>query len=92
MRKQYITLAQYLKQEKKISDLKEAGVRFIHKKSKIKIALGCVCLSIAIIPNGLGLICYPLGLSLLTSGGIDLYTLIKHHKQRVRFWLWKRGI
>ena len=86
--KQYITFKQYTMQEDRIKDLKKQGVEFIYKKSKTKIILGCVCVAIAIIPNGLGLIFYPLGFSLLASGGIDFYTLVQSKKQRIKFLLW----
>jgi len=79
-----ITYEQYLKQEQRMTNLKKLGVEFIYTKSRIKLILGSVCLVIAIVPNGLGLIFYPLSFSLFASGGIDIYTIIRKNKQRVR--------
>lgn len=87
--RKYITLAEYNEQEQRVANLKELGVEFIYKKSKIKIALGCICLGIAVFPNGLGVIFYPLGFSLLISGGVDIYSIIKTSKHKIGFWLWK---
>ena len=89
MKKRYVSYEQYLKQEEKLKDLVAMGVMFIHKKSKTKIIIGGVCLVIAIIPNGLGIIFYPLGLGLLVSGGIDIHALIRTGKQKLKFNLWK---
>ena len=82
--KQYITYEQYLKQDKKIKQLRACGVEFIYKISKIKLILGSACLIIAIIPNGLGIIFYPVGFSLLSSAGIDIYSLIQSNKRKLR--------
>ena len=84
MTKQYITYEQYLKQQKKIKQLRSLGIEFIHKKNKIKIAIGSICLFIAIVPNGLGIIFYPLGFSLLISAGVDIYTLLESNKRKAR--------
>ena len=89
MRTKYITWEQYTKQEEKIKNLKSMGIIFIHKKSKIKIILGSVCLVIAIVPNGLGILFYPLGFSLLVSGGVDIYTLIQSNKQKFKVKMWE---
>ena len=87
--KKYVTYKQYNKQVDRIESLKNKGVEFIHTKSKIKIWLGGMCLVVAIIPNGLGLIFYPLGFSLLTSGGVDIYALFNNKKDKIRG-LWAR--
>ena len=89
MKIKYVSYDQYLKQEEKLKDLMASGVMFIHKKSKTKIIIGCVCLVIAIIPNGTGVIFYPLGFGLLVSGGIDIHALIRTGKQKLKFNLWK---
>lgn len=89
MTTKYITYEQYLKQENKIRELRKKGIELTYNKSKIKIVLGGVCIVIAIIPNGLGFIFYPVGVALLTSGGIDVYALIKTHKQKLRFLWWR---
>lgn len=85
----YITYKQYIIQEKRIIRLREQGVELTYKKSKIKIVLGGVCITIAIIPNGLGVVFYPVGIALLMSGGIDVYALVKVHKQKLRFLWWR---
>ena len=84
MTKQYITYEQYTKQEHKIKQLRSLGVEFIYKKSKAKLILGSACLLIAIIPNGLGLIFYPVGFALLVSAGVDIYTIMEDTKRRIR--------
>jgi len=87
MTKQYITYEQYTKQEQKIRQLRSLGVEFIYKKSKVKLVLGATCLFIAIVPNGLGIIFYPLGFALLSSAGIDIYALIQSNKRKLRVFL-----
>ena len=84
MKTKYITYEQYTKQEHKIKSLKEQGVVFIYKINKIKLLLGSACLFIALVPNGLGLIFYPLSVALLGSAGIDLYALIKDKERTIR--------
>ena len=84
MTKQYISYEQYTKQELRIKQLRALGVEFIHKISKIKLILGSACLVVAIVPNGAGLIFYPLGFSLLASAGVDLYTLMEDKKRKLR--------
>lgn len=85
----YITYKQYIIQEKRIIRLREQGVELTYSKSKIKIVLGGACIAIAIMPNGLGVVFYPVGIALLMSGGIDVYALIKVHKQKLRFLWWR---
>jgi len=87
MTKQYITYEQYTKQEQKIRQLRSLGVEFIYKKSKVKLVLGATCLFIAIVPNGLGIIFYPLGFALLSSAGIDIYALIQSNKRKIRVFI-----
>ena len=87
MRNKYITYEQYTKQEQKIKQLRANGVEFIYKKSKVKLVLGATCLFIAIVPNGLGIIFYPLGFALLSSAGIDIYALIQSNKRKIRVFL-----
>ena len=43
--------------------------------------LGVVCLGVAVIPNGLGLIFYPLGFGLLGLVGINL----NKHKKKLKY-------
>jgi len=70
--KQYIKYTEYLRKEKLLSQLKENGFVFIVKKNKLKIVVGLICLGIAIFPNGLGIIFYPLSFMLLGINIIDL--------------------
>jgi len=53
--------------------------------------LGFVCLGIAIFPNGLGIIFYPLGFSLLNLVGINL-NLKKKLGNKIRLFKYKRGL
>lgn len=53
--------------------------------------LGFVSLTVAVIPNGLGLIFYPLGFSLLGSVGINL-NIKKKLGNKIRFFKYKRGL
>lgn len=47
--KKYIQYNEYLKTERRINNLKSLGFEFIHKKSRIKLVLGFVCLGVGII-------------------------------------------
>ena len=64
-------------------------------KTKIKplgyvvAALGFGSLAVAVIPNGLGLIFYPLGFGLLSMVGINTINTEKKLKNKLRFALWK---
>ena len=78
MNKQYKQYTEYLRRTQNIDNLKGKGFKFIVKKNKFKIVLGCVCLGVAIFPNGLGLVCYPLGFALLSINKVDL----KQHKRK----------
>ena len=84
MKTKYITYEQYTKQEQKIKSLEQQGVVFIYKKNKVKILLGSACLFIALVPNGLGVICYPVGFALLLSAGVDIYALIQDKRRKIR--------
>ena len=84
MRNKYITYEQYTKQQLRIKQLRAMGVEFIYKISKIKLILGSACLIIAIVPNGLGVIFYPLGFALLISAGVDIYTIMEDKKRKIR--------
>ena len=75
MKNKYIDYEEYLRTRKHINNLESFGFEFIRKKNKIKLVLGFVCLGVAIFPNGLGFIFYPLGFILLGSAGIDFYLL-----------------
>lgn len=81
--KKYITYNQYLMHTERLRQLELQGVELVYTKSTIKIILGSVCLGIAIIPNGTGLIMYPLGFSLLASGGIDIISKVKSIRHKI---------
>lgn len=81
--KQYITYKQYLRHTRRLKELETQGIELVYTKSTLKLILGGVCLVVAIIPNGLGLIMYPLGFSLLASGGIDIVSKIQKVRHRV---------
>ncbi len=51
--------------------------------------LGFGCLAVAVIPNGLGIIFYPLGFGLLGAVGIDTVKTEKKFKDKLRFTLWR---
>lgn len=84
MESKYITYEQYTKQEDKIKKLRADGVEFIYKISSFKLLLGSACLLIAIVPNGAGVIFYPVGFALLGSAGIDICTLIQDKQRKIR--------
>lgn len=71
--KKTITYKEFLRREKHIKELQDQGVIFLFKKNRIKLILGVGCLVIAVIPNGLGIIFYPLGFFLLGIGAADLF-------------------
>ena len=81
--KQYITYKQYLRHSDELKRLENQGIEIIHTKSMLKMVLGGVCLVIAIIPNWLGIVMYPLGFSLLASGGVDIVSKIEKVRKRV---------
>ena len=83
-----ITYEEFLNREKQIQKLKNQGVFFLFKKNKIKLILGVSCLVIAAIPNGLGIIFYPLGFFLLGIGSLEMFRLreeiIRKIKNKIR--------
>ncbi len=82
--KKTITYEQFLNKKKQIKELQDQGVVFLFKKNKIKLVLGVSCLAIAIFPNGLGLIFYPLGFWLLGIGMSDLFRLKEEIIRRLK--------
>ena len=86
MEKRYISFEDYTKRKQYLSRSKEKGFKLIYSKSKFKVVCGVVCLSVAIVPNGLGLIFYPIGFYLLGIGINDL----RIFKDNLRFKLWLR--
>lgn len=84
--KKYIQYENFLKRENQINNLKEQGFKFIIKKNQFKLFLGVGCLVIAIIPNGMGFLMFPLSFFLL---GITLKDVQKF-KDNFKFKLWLR--
>ena len=72
MKNKTITYEQYNKQINKYNNLRRQGLIPIIKKNWIKISCGVVCLGIALIPNGLGIIFYPLSFYFLGFGLMDI--------------------
>jgi len=64
--KKYITYEQYNRQIAKYNQAIKNGMRII--KPKKRIILGIICLIIALFPNGLGFIFYPLAFHFLGLG------------------------
>lgn len=84
MEREYIHYGELLKRERHLSRLKEQGFELIHSKSRFKVVCGVVCLSVAIFPNGLGFIFYPIGFYLLGIGFKD----IQIYTDNLRFKIW----
>ncbi len=80
--KDFISYGEFINRVETTESLREEN-RLVYKKSYFKIGLGCVCLAVAVFPNGLGFIFYPLGFMLLVNGGFDLMGRYKKIKNRV---------
>jgi len=65
MNKKYISYTQYNQTIKRFNMVHKLGIIPCYKKNYYKISLGFVCLAIALFPNGLGLVFYPLSFMLL---------------------------
>ena len=89
MKKQYITYENHIRQEKKMQALKNSGLEFIYSKSKSKALIGGLCIVVAVIPNGLGVIFYPVGLSLLADSGIDFFYYLKVLRKKLLITKWR---
>jgi len=72
MKSKTITFQEYNNQINKYNQLRAKGLKPIYKRNWFKIGLGCLCLTIAIIPNGLGFVFYPLSLMFLGFSLFDL--------------------
>jgi len=73
-----ITYKQYNEQINKYNNLIQQGFRPIIKRDWFKIVAGFVCLGIAIFPNGLGIVFYPLGFFLL---GVSIKDIIEYKRK-----------
>ena len=80
--KNFIPYGEFLKR-KFIREMLEEQEQLIYKKNILKISLGVGCLIVAVIPNGLGFIFYPLGIMLVVNGGIDLIDYYKKIKNKI---------
>ena len=84
MKTKTITYEKYNTIINKYNHLRTQGLKPIYKKNWFKIGLGCVCLGIAVIPNGTGIIMYPLGFYLLGIGLKDIEELRRITKNKIR--------
>ena len=84
MKNKYITYTEYNNQINKLNQARARGFKIITKKNMLKIGLGLVCLSIAIIPNGLGIVFYPLSFYLLGFSLMDLEEVKRKIKNKIR--------
>jgi len=89
MKYKTITTQQYNNLLNRVEILEDNNIRLIKKRTKIKLILGTTCFIIAVIPNGLGIIFYPLsfmflGLSLFEIKNIYLPEIKRKFKNRVR--------
>lgn len=83
-KQKYITIQQYNKTINQYNQLRKMGLKPIIKRNWVKLGLGVVCLAIAIFPNGLGVICYPLGFMLLGISFKHIIELKRKLKNKIR--------
>ena len=76
--------------------LRAKGVKVYKTKIKplgfVVAGLGFASLGVAVIPNGFGFVCYPIGFFLLGLVGIEARTYKKMFKDKLRFAIWKLKI
>ena len=84
MKNKTITYKKYNTIINRYNQLRTQGLKPIIKKNRFKIVLGCVCLGIAVIPNGTGIIMYPLGFYLLGISLKDIENLKRITKNKIR--------
>jgi len=72
MKNKYLDYSEYLNRLATLDKMKSDGFEFINKKNTARKVAGITCLAIAVFPNGLGAIFYPLGFMLLGTNIIDL--------------------
>ena len=69
-----ITTKQYNKLLNVNEELNNKNIKLIKKVSIFKFSLGAVCLAVAIIPNGAGIVFYPLSFMLMGLSLFDIRT------------------
>ena len=84
MERNYIQYAELLKRKEDLKSLERRGVKLLYSKNRFKVVCGVVCLSVAIFPNGLGVVFYPLGFYLLGFNKIDLKQYYEGVLKRIR--------
>jgi len=89
MKYKTITTQQYNQLLNRVDYLEDNNIRLIKKRTKIKLILGTTCFIIAVIPNGLGIIFYPLsfmflGLSLFEIKNIYIPELKRKLKNKIK--------
>lgn len=84
MKNKTITYEDYNKQITKYNNLRRRGLIPIIKKNWIKLSCGVACLGIALIPNGLGIVFYPLSFYFLGIGLMDLENIKRKIKNKIR--------
>ena len=79
-----ITYEQYNNQINKHNNLIQRGLKPIIKRNWLKISCGFICLGIAIFPNGLGLIFFPLSFYFLGLSLMDVWEIKRKIKNKIR--------
>ena len=87
----YIPYRSYLNQENSLNTMKNKGFKFIGGLSKTKKILGISCLIIAVFPNGLFGVFFPLSCFFLSISIIDLKQMkekgLRKAKYKIRSYL-----
>ena len=86
MKNKTITYKQYNRIISRLNKAKQQGLILDVRKNKLKLVLGCVCLGVAIFPNGLGILFYPIGFMLLGLSFKDLENYKRIVKNKIRGW------
>jgi len=84
MKYKTITYKQYARMISRLNKAKQQGLILDIRRNKFKLMLGCLCLGIAIFPNGLGLVFYPLGFALLGLSFKDLENFKRIIKYKIK--------
>ena len=84
MKNKTITLNEYNQRIKKLNEAKANGLILDIRRNKFKLIGGLICLGIAIFPNGLGLIFYPIAFMLLGLSIKDLENFKRIVKYKLR--------